>query len=458
MRCWLTLWHRLPFLGRLLITATFALLSASSLMLFVSAREDARTSREEMRTELDAELKTLPAAIAEVVVIGDFSTLQQTLEHYVFLPRLHRIAFIDSSGIRVEATDAGSPPRSPAWFRRLLDFHDVSGETNVVVGQRVYGRLSLTLSATETADRSWDRLLEHWGILTLAVVLDFVGIWIVLRSGLTPLSDLKRGAEALAAGRMDERLPPSDIPEMRTVVVAFNRMADALALRTSELVRFSEITAHHLQEPSRRLVTFSRRLKNRLEGRLDDEDALLSLSFIDSEATRLRTLLHNVELYLAAGHPLGPVERQDTAKVAEKVAGNYRRQLAEIGASIEIASLPAILLDARRLEEVFAICVDNAIRYRRPETPLHIRISGEYLEEGVRLRIRDNGSGIPPEYRTQVFRVFEQLRPAAEPTSTGIGLSILRHIAQSTGGSVCIEDGMDGGVAVVVDLRTGLLP
>lgn len=453
----------MPFLVRLLFTASAALLVAGSAMLFFSAGEDARSAREDLHTQLNAELDTLPSALAEVVVVGDFSTLRQTLERYVRRPQVTEVTFTDVSGTTLQSRDQPQRPRSPDWFRRLLKFEDISGQAEVIVGGRSYGRLALTLSAQNVTDRAWQRLLNHMAILTLAIGLDFLGIWFVLRTGLVPLQTLKCGAEALAAGATVLRLPMSGSPELRSLIGTFNRMAESLhstqtqlVRRNEELTRFSEIAAHHLQEPSRRLIIFSQRLnKASLSGGVAEADAAASLALIQLEATRLRNLLRDIELYLAAGRPLGPIECQATAEVVEETLRSHAAAWEEAGAEVEVGPLPPVVLDRRRLQEIFAITLENAIRYRRPDCPLHIRISGAADLNRVHLRIEDNGLGIPPEYRERVFRVFERLYPKEDDTSTGIGLAILRGIAESTGGGAWIEESSDHGVAVVIELQSG---
>ena len=95
------LWDRTPFIGRLLATASTALLAAAAAMLFFSARQEAEEIRADLRMELQKELETLPAALVEVVVIGDFSTLQQTLDRYVTRPLVTTADFRDLSGVQI---------------------------------------------------------------------------------------------------------------------------------------------------------------------------------------------------------------------------------------------------------------------------------------------------------------------------------------------------------------------
>ena len=453
-------WNRLSFVARLLTTASFALLVAGVVMVTVSAGQDARDARDDIAQELAGELLTLPAALAEVVVIGDFSTLQQTLDRYVERPRVSRVAFVDTSGVVLNSQDKRLPGAAPDWFRRWLGFEDGTGRAPVLVGGRRYGDLEITMTAQGLANRAWQRLHDHLAILALAIFLDFLGIWLVLRGGLAPLKRLEKGAEALAEGALDTRIESEGSPEMRHVIDAFNQMAaatqaarDRMNLAHSDLKRFAEVSAHHLMEPARLMISYSQRLRAHLRGALEaDAEARENLDFIEQQAKRLRHLLRDVRLYLAADQAqeeVGPVNVNQVLKV---VRDWLARDLGGLDATVTVEDLPPAWLDRERLREIFTILLHNAVQYRRPGAALTIHVSGQVLGRRVRYAVTDNGSGIPPEFRDRVFRVFERLHPDADEQSTGIGLAIVRRILESSGGRAWIEETPGGGTTVFVEL------
>lgn len=233
------LWSRIPFLGQLLVTATTALLVAGAAMLFVAAGQEAAEIRGDLEAELAKELKALPATLAETIVVGDFATLQRTLNNYTARSLIDSVSFQDTTGVVVSSTDASRPPACPAWFFSMFDFSDMQGRVAVVIGGRNYGNLEVRLSATEPAGRAWAHLKSHMAILLLAIFVDFIGIWLVLRNGLLPLRRLEQGATDMAGGRLDIHLAAEGGPEFRRLISAFNRMVDSVrrsqnALRDSE--------------------------------------------------------------------------------------------------------------------------------------------------------------------------------------------------------------------------------
>jgi PAS domain S-box-containing protein len=234
------LWHRIPFAGRLLFTASIALLVAGLVMVAVSAQHEATDTRDDLRRVLDQELETLPATLAEVVVIGDFATLQQTLDHYVARPLIVEARFNDVKDVRLVSRDTHYAGRAPSWFLSLFRYETLTGSARVTVGGREYGTLDLVVSPIQLADRAWLRLIQHMAILLLAVMLDFMGIWLVLHLGLRPLRQLESATEALAAGRLDTRLEVTGSPELRRLIDRFNRMAESIQATQAELRKSEE--------------------------------------------------------------------------------------------------------------------------------------------------------------------------------------------------------------------------
>lgn len=254
----------------------------------------------------------------------------------------------------------------------------------------------------------------------------------------------------------------ADMDEIKRIQQERESLLARLTRAHEDLHRFSEISAHHLQEPARRMVSFARRLKDSLGERLSGEDRI-SLDFIDQQAARLRNLLRDVQLYLAADVIPPGQPSADVGMVLGKAVRQFSDEVTAIGGTLEMRSDPEIAahaaIEPARLEDVIHILLSNAIQYRRADVPLGIVVSVEAgitdeAEEMVLLSIADNGIGIPVEHRERAFRVFERLGGGHDPQRTGIGLAIVRRIAECRGGRIWIEDGMDGGTAIKVELPT----
>ena len=227
----------------------------------------------------------------------------------------------------------------------------------------------------------------------------------------------------------------------------------SLQARNLELSRLGEVMAHHFQEPTRRLASFSQRLLAK-SSLACDEDNQLSLNFINTESKRLSTLVRDAQRYLALDHnqvSVGGVT--DSAAVLRQCIVDAQGATADVDIVLH-APLPRLALEEKPLRELFAILLDNALRYRHPQRPLRIEVSANTVDQRAVFRFADNGSGIAPEYRAQVLGLFTRLVPSSIP-GTGMGLALASKIANLTGGDLHIEDGPDGGACIVFDLPFG---
>ena len=233
--------------------------------------------------------------------------------------------------------------------------------------------------------------------------------------------------------------------------VELQRQSLVISRTNADLQRFAEVTAHHLQEPARRMATYAERLTEQLGGRLDNAEARLSLEFIGQQAHRQQNLLRDVERYLASDQPRGKVEPADARKAVDAILARLKDRIGEAGAEISVGDLPPCRIDLPRLEDAFSVALENAIVHGRAKQSLRIGIDGERIGGKVRYSVSDNGPGVEEQYREKVFRVFERL--SSSTAGTGIGLAILRRVAESCGGRAWLEETPGGGCRVRFELH-----
>jgi ABC-type amino acid transport substrate-binding protein/nitrogen-specific signal transduction histidine kinase len=242
--------------------------------------------------------------------------------------------------------------------------------------------------------------------------------------------------------------------ERKKIINILKEKEQRLALSNADLLQFTHISAHHLQEPTRRIVSFVQRLKNVLQNlpTCNDDDVIMTLQFIEQSALRQRALVSDIQLYLAATQPRAAIESVNVADILTKVLKHHAPVIQKIKAQIEYDELPALVIDRPRLYDIFNILLDNALHYCRPDCIPKIRIYGELKNGRVFYYIEDNGIGIPVEYRERVFLVFERLQVDRNQESTGIGLAIVRRIIESCGGTIYLTETAGGGTTVVFNL------
>jgi CHASE1-domain containing sensor protein len=277
-----------------------------------------------------------------------------------------------------------------------------------------------------------------------SATLNYTSAWFVLFGGLV-ISGLLLG---LMRSTINTQTNARRIADK--LVATIHSRERALERSNTELTRLGEVMAHHFQEPARRLSSFAQRLLAKSD-LARDEDSRLSLNFIDSESKRLSTLVREAQRYLVLDH------KQVSANESASSIAALGHSIAAAGSAAADANivlhepLPRVQLSEQMLCTLFAILLDNALRYRDPQRTLQIEVSASTLGKRAVFRFADNGSGIEPQYRAQALGLFTRLVPSSIP-GTGMGLALANKIVGLTGGQLHIEDGLEGGACVVFDL------
>lgn len=324
------IWDRMSLSARLLFTASVALLSAVTLMLYVSTREDTRAASIAMHNQLGDELKSVSAATAEAIVTGDYATLEQLLDLHAQRDGVAHLRYIDEAGARVESQDIPPQNTAAAWFGHWVGLTDIEGTSPITIGGRHYGDITIRLTPQQALNRSWFRFQQQMALLILAIALDFLGMWLVLRSGLMPLQALDEASRALASGDFDRRIPSDGSPELRHVIDAFNSMAEDV-----------ERTVRALAESEGRLSAILHSIGDGLIA----TDSTMRITFLNPIAETLTGWKQEE----AAGRPVGEIFHIENAVTGEPAEVPVGRVI-ETGRVIGLANHTVLLSrDGRRI-------------------------------------------------------------------------------------------------------------
>jgi light-regulated signal transduction histidine kinase (bacteriophytochrome) len=210
-----------------------------------------------------------------------------------------------------------------------------------------------------------------------------------------------------------------------------------------DLQQFAYVASHDLSEPLRSVSGMVQLLANGYEGRLgDDADAYISRAVEASK--RMQNLIDDLLEYSRVLH--GELRRDPTdcsallAGVVETLSG----AIEETGAEVSIDPLPTVRADGGQLQRVFQNVISNALKFSSASTP-RIHVGAVHDGEAWRFSVTDNGIGIEPRHRRQVFEVFKRLHTRDAYPGSGIGLSICNRIVERHGGRIWVEATDEGG-------------
>jgi signal transduction histidine kinase len=210
-----------------------------------------------------------------------------------------------------------------------------------------------------------------------------------------------------------------------------------------EMEEFSYMVSHDLRAPLRRIKCYAEILSEDLAARLTEAEAE-SLRRIFKSTVGMEELLNAVLPILRLARLDVQTEFIDLDTLV-RYAMLQRPKLMAVREAIVIEPLGQALGQPILLEQVFALLLENAVKFvpvgARPQIRVHAEPDGDFL----RIWVRDKGIGIAPEYQEKIFSVFSRLHAEAAYPGNGLGLNTVRKIMKRLNGDVgLISDGSNG--------------
>lgn len=218
----------------------------------------------------------------------------------------------------------------------------------------------------------------------------------------------------------------------------------SLATANEELKAFAFLASHDMREPLRMISSFMSLLEKKYKNELDDK-AHQYIAFAIDGAKRLTTLINDLLEYSKVGFNIEDIEKIDTRALLHEVIELKSDLIRESNAQIILGELPDIMGIKTPIQILFQNLIGNAIKYRKEDTDLIIKVSGKLKEGFLEFCIEDNGIGIEAQYLDQIFGILKRLHPKEKYSGTGMGLATCRKIVTQHGGKIWAESQIDIG-------------
>jgi signal transduction histidine kinase len=248
---------------------------------------------------------------------------------------------------------------------------------------------------------------------------------------------LETAAERIAAGHFDEPVVDPATDEVGQLARAFERMRLRLAYLDRARGEFIANASHELRTPLFSLAGFLELLDDE---ELDTATRAEFMAEIRNQVDRLKKLATDLlDLSRMDAGRLGVLEESlDLAQLAGEVAAEFGPRATATGHSLETAVEAAVPArgDEERAVQIGRILVENALVHTPPGTT--VRVSASLDGGRATLTVADDGPGIPPDAKNQVFERFYRL-DGTVASGSGLGLAIARELAELMGGRIELD-------------------
>lgn len=231
-----------------------------------------------------------------------------------------------------------------------------------------------------------------------------------------------------------------------------------------ELEQFAYIASHDLQEPLRKIQTFTELLQ---EDEPDPEMKVVLLKKVSSSAQRMSELIRDVLNYSRLSRTDELLAETDLNQILENIKTDFELLIEQKGAIVTQDKLPVITAIPLQINQLLSNLVGNALKFT--ESNPVIRISCEQItpetapkypylnanKEYVKLIVKDNGIGFEQQYAEQIFTIFHRLNGKKSFSGTGIGLALCKKIVENHKGFIFADSVPNQGASFTIFLPSG---
>jgi heavy metal sensor kinase len=445
---------RLPIRARLTIISgalTAAVLVALGAFVYVRFEAD-------LREAVDDGLRSRAEVVLSALLSGGSIATGNSAE-----PAEAPVQVVDTAG-RVIASTPGfeEPQLPPPGVERLEGVYLYDGEFPTNAGPIPIRLVAIPMSGGDllvvgtSLEDATDALASLAGLLLVggpvAILLASAVGWVVAGAALRPVERLRTEAEAISASEPGRRLavPPTG-DELARLAESLNRVLVRLEAAVERERRFVGDASHELRTP---LANLKAELEIALRRARSPEELTAVLRSASEETDRLVRLSEDLLVLARADGGHVPVRREAVdlgVLINETVAGFNGRAL---GMSVALdADTPdgvVVDVDPARLRQAIGNLVDNGLRHTPAGGRVAVRVS---REAGTAIiTVDDTGPGFPPDFLATAFEPFSRSDLARSRTDggAGLGLAIVRAVAEAHGGSADASNHPSGGARVIL--------
>lgn len=255
--------------------------------------------------------------------------------------------------------------------------------------------------------------------------------------------------------RMEEALQKANYElesRVQERTAELKKMNERLQRSNKALQEFASIASHDLQEPLRKIQTFSDLLKNPREP-LSEEQRDDYFERMQSAAERMRAMIEALLEYSRIKTRGESFTEINLSEIARRAIQILDLKVEETGARVHIADLPEVEASPSQMVQLFQNLIQNALKFQKKDTQPEVKIySEQVVEDRIKLLVEDNGISFDEKYLIRIFNPFERLHGKGEFKGSGMGLAICKEIVERHGGTITAKSTPGKGSTFIIEL------
>ncbi len=357
-------------------------------------------------------------------------------------------------------------PGTPQQYQQLLKIVFTSPNNSGITESVHWGRVEMSspnqkkpdyfVVAVSTADAYKELTTQTQILIGLGAVIMAIAIlmaWLISNQIIIPIRSLGNVANQITDSDLTSRVPVTSDDEIADLARTFNRMLDRIDTAYKIQRQFIDDAGHELRTP----ITVVRGNLELLET-ATEEQRKRSIELCTSELDRMTRMVNDL-LTLASADSRGSdflhLAATDLSELCIDIEDKAHMLTAGRAEMRSIAE-GEVLIDAQRITEAILELVRNAMKYTNGNSPITINSTNHNGQ--IRFSVTDYGIGIPKDTREQLFLRFKRgQRPESEQPTTkgaGLGLSIVKAIAEAHGGHPWVESTLGTGSTFGITIPT----
>lgn len=247
-----------------------------------------------------------------------------------------------------------------------------------------------------------------------------------------------------------------------------NTQIHKLKVSNNELEQFAYVASHDLQEPLRKIISFSEMVVQKSSG----SESMEVKGYLDrlmNSAARMRTLIQDLLRYSRSTKIADVDEDVDMNLLFKNILEDLDSAITKSNARITVDDMPHVRASETQLRQLFQNLLTNAIKFRKEGRSPVIKVESFIALEGSKvikaiedfvpkhskyllIKVSDNGIGFEQQYAEQIFIIFKRLHGHSDYEGTGIGLSVVKKIAENHSGFITAKGEPGKGAIFTVGL------